>query len=238
MDRKFVNYAHRGASHYAPENTMMSFYLGMQMGANGIETDVHRSKDGVIMLFHDDTLERVTGQSGAIKDYTLAEIKDFNVHKGGIFDKIPTFEDFLKHFAFRDITFAIELKQSDVFRETADLIYQYGIENRTVVTSFKYEELLKMRAYAPGLKTGFLTSQVTEHLLSDMQANGIGELCPKAELLTPENVLYWHKLGFAVRAWGVADENIMKYAYDCGVDGMTVNFPDKLNRYIEEKRNG
>ncbi len=238
MNKHFVNYAHRGASHYAPENTMMSFYLGMQMGANGIETDVHRSRDGVVMLFHDDTLERVTGQTGAISDYTFAELQEFDVQKGELMDKIPSFEDFLRHFAFRDITFAIELKQSDVFQETADLIYQYGIENKTVVTSFKYEEILKMRAYAPALKTGYLTAEVTEELLLDMKRQGIGELCPKADILTPEKVAYWHSLGFGVRAWGVSDENIMKHAYDCGVDGMTVNFPDKLKTYIEERKNG
>ena len=76
MDKKFVNYAHRGASHYAPENTLMSFYLGMQMGANGIETDVHRTKDGVVVLFHDDTITRLTGKEGAIADYTLEELRE------------------------------------------------------------------------------------------------------------------------------------------------------------------
>lgn len=238
MENKFINYAHRGASHYAPENTMMSFYLGIHMGANGIETDVHRSKDGVIMLFHDDSLERVTGQTGSIKDYTVEELKQFRVQKNDLFDRIPSFEDFLQHFSFRDITFAIELKQKDIFRETADLIYQYGIEQKTVVTSFHYDELLKIRNYAPGLKTGYLTSEVTNELLADMKRHGITELCPKASLLTPENVSLWHDYGFTVRAWGVADETIMKHAFDCGVDGMTVNFPDRLKKYIEEKNHG
>ena len=235
MDKNFINYAHRGASHYAPENTLMSFYLGMQMGANGIETDVHRTKDGVVVLFHDDTLERVTGEMGSVCDYTWAQLQEMNVIKGELYDKIPAFEDFLQHFAFRDITFAIELKQSDVFQETADLIYRYGIENKTVITSFKYEEILKMRQYAPELETGYLTAEVTQQLLEDMKVQGITELCPKADLLTPEKVAYWHSLGFRVRAWGVADEDIMKHAYDCGVDGMTVNFPDKLCAYIKEK---
>jgi glycerophosphoryl diester phosphodiesterase len=235
MDNVFIDYAHRGASHYAPENTMMSFYLGMQMGANGIETDVHRTKDGVVVLFHDDTLERVTGESGSVSDYTWEELQKMNVRKGELFDKIPSFQDFLQHFAFRDIIFAIELKQSDVFQETADLIYQYGIEKKTVVTSFKYEEILKMRQYAPELETGYLTSEVTEQLIADMKEQGITELCPKADILTPEKVAYWHSLGFRVRAWGVADEDIMKHAYDCGVDGMTVNFPDKLCAYVKEK---
>ena len=67
---KFINYAHRGASTYCPENTMLSFYTGVQMGANGIETDVQRTKDGILVLFHDDTITRVTGKEGSVADYT------------------------------------------------------------------------------------------------------------------------------------------------------------------------
>ena len=238
MHSTFVNYAHRGASQYAPENTLMSFYLGMQMGANGIETDVHRSKDGVIMLFHDDDLQRVTGQSGEISDYTYEQLQSLLVKKDNLFDRIPSFEDFLQHFSFRDITFAIELKQADIVEETADLIYQYQIANKTVVTSFQYEELLKMRQYAPELETGYLTSEVSDILLEKMRKDGITELCPKADLLSGEKVAFWHSLGFRVRAWGIRDESTMKMAYDCGVDGMTVNFPDKLKAYIEETKNG
>lgn len=238
MDTHFVNYAHRGASHYAPENTMMSFYLGIQMGANGIETDVHRSKDGIIVLFHDDELQRVTGQNGAVSDYTYEQLQSLSVKKGDLFDKIPSFEDFLQHFAFRNITFAIELKQADIVKETADLIYKYQIESKTVVTSFQYEELLKMRQYAPELETGYLTSEVSEELLIDMRKQGITELCPKADILSADKVAYWQSLGFRVRAWGISDESIMKLAYDSGVDGMTVNFPDMLAVYLKEKNNG
>lgn len=236
--KEFINYAHRGASHYAPENTMMSFYLGMQMGANGIETDVQITKDGVPVLFHDDTLLRVTEKLGSVSDYTLEQLQTFLVQKGEMCDRIPTFEDFLSHFAFRDITFAIELKQADIYDKTADLIRCFGIEKKCVITSFQYEELLKMRSYAPELETGYLTSNVTDELLADMQKNGIRELCPKADQITKEKVDTWHLLGFRVRAWGVTDENLMKNAYDCGVDGMTVNFPDKLKSYIEEINNG
>lgn len=235
MTENFVNYAHRGASHYAPENTMMSFYLGMQMGANGIETDVHRTKDGVIVLFHDDSLERVTGETGAIRDYTWEQLQRMYVKKGELFDKIPSFEDFLQHFGFRDITFAIELKQKGISRETAELIYKYGIQDKTVVTSFHYEEVLAMRQNAPDLRTGYLTQEVTEDLLADMQKQGITEICPIADILTPERVEMWHQMGFGVRAWGVKNEELMKHACDCGVDGMTVNFPDKLQTYIKEK---
>jgi hypothetical protein len=69
----FVNYAHRGASTYAPENTFLAFYTGIYMGANGIETDVKMTKDGVLVLFHDSTVTRLTGAEGSVSDYTLEE---------------------------------------------------------------------------------------------------------------------------------------------------------------------
>ena len=90
MRDNFIVYAHRGASEYAPENTLMSFYLGVQMGANGIETDVRQTKDGVLVLFHDETLDRVTDGAGNICDYTFEELQKFNVIKNGKIDKIIT----------------------------------------------------------------------------------------------------------------------------------------------------
>jgi glycerophosphoryl diester phosphodiesterase len=145
----FVNYAHRGASEYLPENTMLAFYTGIYMGANGIETDVQRTKDGTLVLFHDDTLMRVTGQSGSVGDYTFEELQAFDVSKNGFTDKITAFEDFLKHFSHRDITFAIELKGAGVEKDTADLLRKYGLQKKAVVTSFAFEYLRTFRQYAP-----------------------------------------------------------------------------------------
>lgn len=234
----FVNFAHRGASEYAPENTMLAFNLGVFMQANGIETDVQLTKDGVPVLFHDDTLERVTGQPGAISDYTYEQLRQFDVRKGEYTDKILRFEDFLIHFGFRDLTFAIELKEKDAARITADLIRKYDIGAKTTVTSFCYDALLEIRAYAPELRTGYLTGTADDALLMQMRADGIAELCPKVSILDAEKVRYWHQLGFGVRAWGAFNEDLMRQAYDAGVDGMTVNFPDKLQAYIAEKTKG
>ena len=232
MNNTFINYAHRGASEYVPENTFLAFYTGIFMGANGIETDVQKTKDGVLVLFHDDTLERVTGENGAIADYTFEELQKFNVKKDNLSDKIVMFEDFLKKFAFRDITFAIELKFEGYENEVADLIYKYNIEDKTVVTSFNFNCIAKIKEYAPNLKTGFLTSDDSDEIFTKMKEANVFEYCPKAEILTKEKVEAWHKAGFNVRAWGVFDETLMKKAYDAGVDGMTVNFPDKLFKLI------
>ncbi len=233
-NQKIINYAHRGASEYMPENTMISFNVGIFMGANGIETDVQITKDKVAVLFHDDTLERVTGEKGAISDYTYKELQEFFVIKNDFCDKILSLEDFLKTFYFREITFAIELKDEKAAEITCDLIKKYGMDEKVIITSFKYHALRTVRNYAPHLKTGYLTEEVTDNILEEMKADGIMQLCPKADIITEELVKLWHEKGFDVRAWGVSSEKLMEHAVKCGVGGMTVNFPDKLYKYLQK----
>lgn len=231
----FITYAHRGASEYCPENTFMSFYLGVNMGADGIETDVQRTKDGVLVLFHDDTLDRVTGAEGSVADYTYRELSELLVKKGDLSDKIPTLDDFLRHFAFRDITFAIELKIGGCERDVADLIFKHGVENKTVVTSFNLEYIRAFKEHAPTVRVGYLTCTPDEDCIKALTDIGAEEICPKGENMTKEKVDLWHSLGFNVRAWGISDEAIMRTVYDIGADGMTVNFPDRLIEYIKTK---
>ena len=229
---KFVNYAHRGASSYAPENTMSSFRLGLQMGANGIETDVQRTRDGVLVLFHDDTLARVTGQPGSVKDYTYAQLQEFAVTVHGKSDRIPTLEEFLQAFGQLDLTFAIELKQPFTEADTMAMLEKYNMKDKTVVTSFRLECLMRARAAAPDYRLGYLTEDLNALTEPVMEAIGIREICPKAPLVTAALVEDYHKKGYSVRAWGVSNEDLMKAVYDVGADGMTVNFPDKLTAYM------
>lgn len=224
----FVNYAHRGASQYAPENTFLAFYTGLYMGANGIETDVQMTRDGILVLFHDDTIERLTGESGSISDYTLEELQKFTFEKNGLQDKIVVFEDFLKQFGWRDITFAIEIKQRGIEKEIADMLQKYDMGKKSVVTSFKFDCIQKIREYAPKLQIGWLKKDFTEEDLSVLKAMGAEEVCPHAAEVSWEKVDKWHREGFRVRAWGVDNEERMRNVYDCMADGMTVNFPDKL----------
>jgi len=235
-NQSFVNYAHRGASTYTPENTLMAFYTGLYMGANGIETDVQRTKDGVLVLFHDRTVDRVTNGTGKLSDYTYAQLQELNVHNNGLVDKIPTFEDFLRHFAFRDIVFAIELKGEGVEKETADMLRKYNLLKKTVVTSSNLDHLRNFRAYAPEFETGYLVEDqpFTPELENLFKELGITEFCPEIKDATPELVAHWHEMGFRVRGWGARNEDLMRHAYNCGMDGMTVNFPDKLTTLLQE----
>ena len=130
------------------------------------------------------------------------------------------------------MTFAIELTGDKTAKPTADLLSKYNMQNKTIVTSFKFNELEDFKSYAPEFKTGYLALEVIdETLLNKMKRVGIKELCPNATVITKDKVAVWKKLGFEVRAWGVKDEIIMKQIFNSGINGMTVNFPDKLTEY-------
>lgn len=231
----FVNYAHRGASEYTPENTLLAFYTGVYMGANGIETDVQMTKDGVLVLFHDDTILRLTGAPGSVRDYTLEQLRQFTFENKGLTDKIVVFEDFLQQFGWRDLTFAIEIKQAGIEDKTVDMIRKYGIQSKTIVTSFMLDSVRATKQYAPEQKVGFLTREINDEMLQQLKDMGAEQFCPEAPDVTAETVARWHAQGFEVRAWGVKDEILMRQVYDAGAEGMTVNFPDKLTKYIAEK---
>lgn len=230
----FINYAHRGASQYFPENTLSSFYAGLYMGANGIETDIHRTKDGILVLFHDDDISRATNGKGIVSDYTYREMMDFLVFNPNRdrTDKIVTLEDFLKYFGYRDLTFAIELKQDHVEKETIDMLEAFGMREKTILTSFNYESIKNAKAYNPEYRVGLLYGPDESDPVGKVQSIHGEELCPLASSLNRQTVDRYRKMGFTVRAWGIYNEEIMEHACDCGVDGMTVNFPDLLTRRL------
>lgn len=233
----FINYAHRGASEYMPENTLSAFYLGLFQGANGIETDVKRTKDGVLVLFHDDILDKKTNGIGNIHDFTYKELLEFDVTgkqpDKSKKDKIVAFEDFLKYFAFRDISFAVELKDEYIEKEVLTLINRYNAGEKTIITSFNFDNLRRVKELDEKIKVGYLIKEGQDEKIEEMRVIGGYQICPSAKGLTSEYVLKIRSEGFSVRAHGVSNTEIMESVYNCNVDGMTVNFPDKLKELID-----
>ncbi len=230
-----INYAHRGASEYAPENTLSSFYLGLMQGANGIETDVQRTKDGVLVLFHDDKIDRVSDGTGKISEYTLAELKSFKIYGNcttRFFDRIVTLREFLEKFAGYDIKFAIELKGAGVEEDTLNMIKEFGVMDKTTFTSFEYGFIKKIKELDSTARVGWLVCDITDENIKLLQDIGGEELAPEAKYITDEKVLKLRKLGLGVRAWGIYNVTIMKTMCKANVDGMTVNFPDRLFQYL------
>ena len=232
----FINYAHRGASAYAPENTLSAFYLGLQMRANGIETDVRRSKDGHLVLFHDDTMEKTAGIPGGVKDYTLEELRHILIYgqPGFVPDHIVTLEEFLSLFDYRDLTFAVEIKERGVEEDTLNLIRKYGIADKCIFTSFDYPCLVRLRELDKEIRLGYLFEKLTAENLQAAADIRCFQVCPHVDALDREAVERLHRMGYSVRAWGIRDEEAMRRCLDAGVDGgMTINFPDKLTEALE-----
>ena len=239
----FVNYAHRGSSAYAPENTMISFRKALQLGANGIELDLQRTKDGKIVIFHDKNIDKKSNGKGKISDYTYKELLDFDF--GSWFDikykdeRIVLFENFAKEFLSKNLTFAIELKQEGIEKDVLDIIKKYTTHDDIYITSFNFNVLNNVRAIDSNIKLSWLIEDRIniDNISKLLEINGI-QICPNAEDVTIEDIKLANKSGVRVRLWGVSNEDIMRKAFNFNIDGMTVNFPDKLKELMEEKYNG
>lgn len=164
MSRPLI-YAHRGASYHSPENTLASYEMAIDMGADGIEIDVHRSKDGYIVVCHDEKVDRTTNGIGYIKDLSLKEIKSLDA--GSWFDKsfskekISTLDEVLELVKRENILLNIELKNGPIFypnieQEVVELIRSYGLEDKVLISSFNHYSLLEIKKIEPSIKMGIL----------------------------------------------------------------------------------
>lgn len=228
--------AHRGASAYAPENTFSAFDRALELGSGGIETDVRASKDGKLVLIHDAAVDRTSNGSGAVAGLTYDELSllDF----GGWFDekfrgeKTPLLDEFLERYGGR-IHLTLEIKARGIERTLAGVIKKSLVNpGGYEITSFDRESVLKAMELIHGASAGLLVKDLSDENIRFCLENNISQICPRAENITPESVREAHSRGLAVRAWGVPDTGQMKRAAETGIDGMTVDFPDKLISYI------
>jgi glycerophosphoryl diester phosphodiesterase len=230
--------AHRGASSYAPENTLAAFDLALQMGVRHIELDVALTSDSHTVVIHDDKVDRTTNGCGLVTSHTLAALRQLDAGSwfGAQFEgeRIPIFDEVLARYNGRvHIHTEIKGKSPSLSQRTADLIRKHGMERQVTVTSFQSVRLEEMRAYAPELPMGWLVREINDSIIAQAHAIGATQLCPRADTVTPELVHRLHAEGFVARAWGVTTEALMQHVVQAGVDGMTVNFPDKLIAYLK-----
>lgn len=234
---RLINYAHRGASAYAPENTMSSFKLALELKATGIELDLQKTKDNKIVIFHDKRIDKKSSGSGKISDYTYEQLLQFDFggwfHKKYIGEKIVLFEDFAKQFLSRNLTFAIELKVSGIEHNVLNIIKKYSNFDKIYITSFDYQILYNMRKINHEIKLGWL---IEDNINNDNITKALNincsQICPNAQMVSKEEIKLANASGLGVRLWGVVNEDIMKKCYKLDVEGMTVNFPDKLDKLL------
>lgn len=237
----FINYAHRGASTDAPENTMAAFQKAVEIGATGIELDLQKTKDNQIVIFHDDYIDQKSNGTGKIADYTYAELLKldfgswFNPKFKG--EKIVLFADFMRWAADKDLTLAIELKAANVEKETYEIVKKYLHTNNFYFTSFMYDALARMRKLDNSLKLGWLIEEdINSGNLEKLKVIAGNQICPPAKLVTPAGIKLARARGISVRLWGVANPEIMEQVFNLDTDGMTVNFPGKLKALMERSQ--
>lgn len=228
-----MNLAHRGASTYAPENTMAAFYKAIELGANGIEIDLRMTKDHHIVIVHDDTVDRTTNGKGLVKELTLAELGELDA--GSWFsekyagEKIVTFKDFMTYFYEKELYLAIELKDKFIETEVLSIIQSFKVNPDLItVTSFDYTNLERMRLLSDSIRLGYLTDKVTPENINKVKHIKGDQICVDVTKLEEDDVRFARKHNLEIRTWRTENEHLMLHAMKCGVDGMTINFPDKL----------
>ena len=228
--------AHRGASGYAPENTLAAFKLARKMGAKELEFDLQFSKDRQIVVCHDRALDRYGYPGLSVAELTLMELRDLDMGSwfspflyGG--EKIPTLEDILSEFA-EGFTLHAEIKEPSPGLGTAilDALDRHGAQDRTIVTSFDFDALAEIRALDPDRRVGWLvrTGGFNGDNVARAAEAGFHQLCPIASETTVQLVRQAHRSLPEIRAHSVKSADDIVQAVESGCDGMTINWPDWL----------
>lgn len=218
---------------------MAAFRRAVELGAEFIETDLHLTRDARFVAIHDATLDRTTNGHGAVRDMTLAQLRELDAGKW--FDRefmderIPTLEDILDFAKQRDVIFYLELKYDSAWGMHHALVGALrGVENasRTMVISFDRAQIEAVRRLDPGIMTGYLVESVDGDPVQITLDVGARQLCPRADLITPELVSRAHERDLLVATWTVDDPDDMRRVIAAGVDGVMSNFPDRLRAVV------
>ncbi|GKV54742.1 glycerophosphoryl diester phosphodiesterase [Sporosarcina sp. NCCP-2222] len=235
-------YAHRGASGTFPENTIAAFKEAARLPVHGVEFDVHLTKDGELVVIHDETIDRTSNGSGYVKDLTLAQLKEYDF--GSWFspdfagEKIPTLEEVLHLFQSTHHHINIELK-SDIFpyegmtEKVLELIKAHNLESRVVLSSFDHSAIQEAKRIAPYIETGVLTMEVLVQpleYLKNIPADAYHLLFPTAIRPSYREV---YEAGIPVRAYTVNEENYASLLQQAGVQAIFTDYPERLYAFLK-----
>jgi len=210
---------HRGASAVAPENTLKSFKMAMQLGADMIELDVRLSKDRRVVVIHDAEISRTSNGTGFVRSYTLAELKKFDFGEG---EKIPTLEEVLE-LTKGKILVNIEIKEPDMVKEVVKIIEEFNAEDQVLVSSFIHPVVLAVKKLNPEIRTGVLFGCRPINPIRLAREAQADFLHPYHEAIDEAMVKEAHAEGIGILAWTVDSENSIKRLMRLGVDGIITN---------------
>jgi glycerophosphoryl diester phosphodiesterase len=229
--------AHRGASGYRPENTLSAYALAVEQRSDIIEIDLHRTRDGCVVVTHDEDVSGLGG-SGEIAELSLAEVRALDA--GG--EPVPTLDEVLDAFGAA-IPFNLEIKRGSRFDYPGlealalEAVERRGLLERTLFSSFFDSVLARLRALSPRARVALLLGhESAERPIERARALGAEAINPWVPLATPELVGAAHAEGFAVYPFTVDPGDLMQRLLDVGVDGMFTNVPDRLRALIDSRR--
>lgn len=223
--------AHRGFSGIYPENTMVAFKKAVELKSDFVELDIRQTKDGKIVVIHDETIDRTTNGTGFIKDMTYKDIAKYDAGRWKNFsgEKIPLLEDVFKEVGDK-IKILIEVKQCEI-KKLINLIKKCKMEERVIVGSFNFEYLIQTRKLLPEVITALISWNIPENL-NECIKYGIRKLDIEFHNLTKEKVKELMGKGFLVNTWTPDAENDLKQVLAFGVQFITTNFPDRLQKIL------
>jgi len=226
--------AHRGASGQRPENTLPAYELAVSQRADMIEIDLHLTRDGAIVITHDESLEGLGGR-GEIADALLSAVRALDAGEG---ERVPLLEEVLDRFGAR-IPFNLELKcgseapYTGLEAMTLDAVCQRGLLAETLFSSFSDAVLATLRAHSGEARIGVLVSaRAPERWRERARAVGAEAVHLSAVLARPETIETAHADGLAVHVYTVDEPERMKTLLEWGVDGIFTNYPDRLRALV------
>lgn len=243
--------AHRGFSSKAPENTLAAFQEAVNIKADMIELDVTLSRDGEVVVIHDDTLDRTTNGHGAVCNYTYRELLAFNAgYTERFFDKfnnekIPTLEQVLQKFG-KNILINIELKdlqnkelRTELTKKVIKLVEENNLEKSVLISSFNYEMLKIVHDSNARIAIGVLSDKQLSPKVACKLVKNLNAVTynPNASMLNKNLVNALHRNKIMILAWFKTkddNETSIKKALKYNVDGIFTNYPDLLKKIIEK----
>lgn len=237
------NFAHRGFSAHYPENTMLAFEKAVEADCDGIELDVQLSKDGQLVIIHDEKVNRTTDGKGQVCDFTLEQLKELDASAkfSGVYgeNEIPTLEEYLSFVQGKPVWTNIELKNSvnpydGMEAQVLSCVKKYGYEDRVIFSSFNHYSVLKMKKLAPKIPCGFLEeSWVLDFPLYAKQHN-VEFVHPVYYAVTKEFAKQAAENEIGINTWTVNREEDMRRMINLGVRTLITNHPDLCKKVIKE----
>lgn len=239
-----LNIAHRGAAALAPENTMAAFAMAVELGADAIELDLHVSRDGELVVIHDNTLDRTTDGEGPVHARSLQELKQLDAGRwfGESFagQRIPTLAEVLDRFSGK-VPLALEIKAGSAFfrgieERVVSVLREHQVVSRVAVASFDHYALLRLKELEPCLRTAALLVGRPVSMSAVAGPSKADAMALEFSLVTKTEVDACRAAGLQLVVWVVNEPAQMRYFIDLGVDGIITDSPDLLRQVLSEQR--